>query len=113
MGDQSKHLAQKQLDAYNAQDIEAFLDCYSEDVTVMEFPSNKVMYKGIGEMRERYTRMFEENPKNHAELLNRMTKGNIAIDHEYVTGRANGKEVYAVAMYEVCDDKIKNVWFVV
>ncbi|WP_044022907.1 nuclear transport factor 2 family protein [Bacillus sp. SG-1] len=113
MSKKAEYLAQKQLDAYNLQDIETFLDCYSTDVTVMEFPSNKVIYQGLDAMRERYTRMFEENPNNHAELLNRMAKGNVAIDHEHVTGRANGKEVYAVAMYEVSDEKIKKVWFVV
>jgi hypothetical protein len=113
MNNEAEELAQKQLDAYNEQDIESFLECYSEDVTVMEFPSNKVIYQGLGEMRKRYTRMFEENPNNHAELLSRITKGSVAIDHEYVTGRANGKEVYAVAMYEIMETKINKVWFVV
>ncbi|WP_421384100.1 nuclear transport factor 2 family protein [Bacillus salacetis] len=112
MSNKAEELAQRQLDSYNAQDIEAFLDCYSEDVTVMEFPSNRVMYQGLSEMRKRYTRMFQENPDNHAELLSRITKGNVAIDHEYVTGRANGNEVYAVAMYEISEDKINKVWFV-
>jgi hypothetical protein len=107
-----EELAQKQLDAYNAQEIEAFLECYSEDVTVLEFPSNNVVYQGIGEMRKRYSRMFEENPNNHAELLSRIVKGDVAIDHEFVTGRSNGSEVYAVAMYEICDGKINKVWFV-
>ncbi|RIW35337.1 steroid delta-isomerase [Bacillus salacetis] len=113
MKNKAEELAQKQLEAYNAQDIEGFLDCYREDVTVMEFPSNKVIYRGIGELRERYSWMFGENPGNHAELLNRITKGNVAIDHEYVTGRSNGAEAYAVAMYEVDGEKISKVWFVV
>jgi hypothetical protein len=113
MRNKAEELAQKQLEAYNAQTIEAFLDCYSEDVIVMEFPSNSVMYQGINEMRIRYSRMFEENPDNHAELLSRIIKGRIAIDHEYVTGRSNGKEVHAVAMYEVIHEKISKVWFVV
>ncbi|MGF2615275.1 steroid delta-isomerase [Rossellomorea vietnamensis] len=109
----AEELAQKQLAAYNAQNLEAFLECYSDDVLVIEFPSNNVMYQGIEGMRERYGKMFQENPDNHAELLSRIIKGNIAIDHEHVTGRANGKESFAVAMYEVIENKINKVWFVV
>ncbi|UOE94861.1 nuclear transport factor 2 family protein [Alkalihalobacillus sp. LMS39] len=105
-------LAQEQLDAYNVGDIERFLHVYADDVVVMEFPSQHVMYKGKEGMRERYTQLFNDNPNNHAELLNRVVKGNIVIDHEFVTGRENGIELYAVAMYEIIDDKIKHVWFV-
>ncbi|GAA0320477.1 nuclear transport factor 2 family protein [Bacillus carboniphilus] len=106
------HLAQKQLDAYNNGDIETFLTAYSENVEVYEFPSNKLMYAGINLMRERYDQLFKNNPNNHAEILSRLVKGNIVIDHEHVTGRANGVDVYAIAMYEVIDDKIAKVWFV-
>lgn len=113
MNTKAEELAQKQLDAYNAQNLEAFLECYSDDVMVMEFPSNAVIYQGIVEMKERYGKMFRENPDNHAKLLSRIIKENIAIDHEHVTGRANGRESFAVAMYEIQGDKINKVWFVV
>ncbi|MGY3717624.1 nuclear transport factor 2 family protein [Sutcliffiella cohnii] len=105
-------LAQEQLDAYNNQDIEAFLAVYSDDVEILVFPSNELQYKGIELMRERYSNLFKENPNQHAALLSRMTKNNIVIDHEHVTGRANGREVFAIAMYEVTDGKISKVWFV-
>ncbi|PLS18253.1 steroid delta-isomerase [Bacillus sp. M6-12] len=105
-------LAQKQLDAYNAQNIEEFLEAYSEDVQVLEFPSNIITYTGIEKMRERYTKLFNDNPNQHAELRSRIARNNIVIDHEHVTGRANGVESEAVAMYEVINDKITKVWFI-
>ncbi|HWO76256.1 MAG TPA: nuclear transport factor 2 family protein [Bacillus sp. (in: firmicutes)] len=105
-------LAQKQLDAYNSQNLEEFLSVYSEDVEVLEFPTNKQMYKGIERMRERYEALFKNNPNQHAKLLTRMAKGNIVIDHEYVTGRTNEIEVTAIAMYEIKGNKIGRVWFV-
>lgn len=108
-----EELAQRQLDAYNKQDIETFLEVYSEDVIVRTFPDQELTYKGIGKMRERYTALFEQNPNQHAALLSRVVKGNIVIDHEHVTGRTNGVETEAVAMYEVADGKIVKVWFVV
>lgn len=105
-------LAQRQLDAYNAQDIEAFLEVYANDVEVRTFPANELTYKGIDKMRERYTALFEQNPKQHAALLSRIVKGTTVIDHEHVTGRTNGVEAEAIAMYEVSNGKIRNVWFV-
>ncbi|TLS36875.1 nuclear transport factor 2 family protein [Pseudalkalibacillus caeni] len=108
----AKKLAQAQLDAYNSQDIEAFLAQYSEDVTVLNFPTNSVVYTGKEAMRERYTKLFKENPNNHAELLSRIVKENIIIDQEFVTGRANGIEVDAIAIYGVKNEKISKVWFV-
>ena len=107
----SAELAQKQLDAYNEQNLEEFLAVYSEDVEILEFPSNKVMYTGISKMRERYGNLFEENPEQKAELLGRIAEGNIVIDHERVTGRANGSVVHAVAIYETKEGKISKVWF--
>lgn len=104
-------LAQKQLDAYNAQNLEEFLSVYSEDVKVMEFPTNAVTTNGIAEMRERYGRLFKENPHNHAALVSRIVKGNKVIDHEHVTGRADGIERQAVAIYEIENEKISKVWF--
>ena len=105
-------LAQRQLDAYNEQDIEAFLAVYADDVAVRTFPSGELTYRGIDKMRARYSALFEANPNNHAALLSRLVKGNVVIDHEHVTGRANGVESEAIAMYEVDGEKIVKVWFV-
>ena len=105
-------IAQQQLDAYNRQNIDEFLAVYSDDVTVMTFPGDEVMYRGKEKMRERYSQLFKNNPNQHAELISRMAKGNIVIDYEYATGRANGQSIYAIAMYEIEEDKIQKVWFV-
>ena len=65
-------LAQKQLDAYNKQDLEQFLSVYSNEVIIMEFPSNNVTSQGIEEMRLRYGKLFKENP---AEVFRRAVYG--------------------------------------
>ncbi|MBS8264051.1 steroid delta-isomerase [Mesobacillus boroniphilus] len=104
-------LAQKQLDAYNKQDLEEFLSVYSDDVMIMDFPGSKVTTRGIEEMRIRYGRLFNEHPNNHAELLARMVHGNKVVDHELVTGRENSGPKKAVAIYEIEGEKIVKVWF--
>ncbi|RSD25576.1 nuclear transport factor 2 family protein [Mesobacillus subterraneus] len=104
-------LAQKQLDAYNDQDLEVFLSAYSEDVLILEFPTNKIVTNGIEEMRSRYENLFRKHPNNHAELLGRMVHGNKVVDHELVTGREDSEPKKALAIYEIEGDKISKVWF--
>jgi uncharacterized protein (TIGR02246 family) len=107
----SEMLAQKQLDAYNKQDLDEFLSVYSDDVVIMNFPGNEVTTKGIEEMRSRYGKLFKEYPNNHAELLARIVHGNKVVDHELVTGRPGSEPKKAVAIYEIQGEKIEKVWF--
>jgi hypothetical protein len=107
-----KQLAQTQLDAYNAKDLGAFVKVYHEDVTVLNFPSNEVVDTGIETFRERYLTLFKENPNLHATLANRIVMGNKVIDHEQITGREGVEPFEAIAIYEIVDDKIKNIWFI-
>jgi hypothetical protein len=111
MENKAEVLAQKQLEAYNNQDLEGFLSVYSDNVLIMEFPSNKVVTNGIDEMRVRYRKLFNEHPNNHAELLARIVHGNKVVDHELVTGRVNSDVKRAVAIYEINEEKISKVWF--
>ena len=104
-------LAQRQLDAYNAGDLEAFLACYAEDCTVRAHPSGAVMMRGREAMRDRYGRLFAEHPDLHAKLLARIEHEVFAIDHEHVVGLRPDEVVYAVATYEVRGGLIRRVWF--
>lgn len=103
----------RQLEAYNRGDIDAFVNCYVDDVRVHSFPSGEELTDRSGShFRERYQQLFTNNPDLHAKLINRVVHGNVVIDHEHVTGLADGSEKYAVAMYEIGDDKIEKVWFI-
>jgi len=104
-----EQLAQKQLDYYNARDIEGFLSVYADDVEVYDQASGELVYKGIDEMRKRYTRRFQD-VKLHARLDNRMILGKQAIDYEYVTSSNN--PVKAIAIYLAEETLINKVWFI-
>jgi hypothetical protein len=104
-------LAQAQLDAYNAHDLEAFLACYAEAVEVRDFPSNELRIAGRAAMRERYGPLLER-PGLHAELVDRIALGAVVIDQESVHGLREGDVVSAVAVYEVADELIRRVWFI-
>ncbi|HEU4373111.1 MAG TPA: nuclear transport factor 2 family protein [Telluria sp.] len=101
-------LIQRQLDAYNARDIDALLATYAPDARQYEHPG-KLLATGAAEMRERMALRFQE-PNLHARLLQRVVMGNIVIDHEEVTRtfpEGTGR-VDMVAIYEVVDGKIQS-----
>ncbi len=102
-------IVQQQLDAYNIRDIDGFLNTYSNDISLYNFPAKK-RTQGQQEMRKGYANYFESTVDLHADIKNRIVIGNKVIDEEYVT--ANGKKNSAVAIYEVENGKISKVTFV-
>ena len=100
---------QRQLDAYNARDIEAFLETYADTIVIYDFPHQPTM-RGKEEVRTRYAKLFADVPNLYAEVKKRITIGNTVIDQEYV--RAGERFINAVAIYEVADGKIVRVTFI-
>ncbi|RYZ27012.1 MAG: amidohydrolase [Chitinophagaceae bacterium] len=101
-------LADQQLLAYNAHNLEAFLAPYADDVEVYGFPA-KLQMKGKEEMRKAYG-FINTTPKLYCRLLNRIVQGNMVIDHEEVWGFGE-KPFYGVAIYEMKNGKISKVYF--
>ena len=101
-------IVQKQLDAYNFQDIDMFMATYAEDVKLYNYP-DELIIEGKTEMWEQYATLFENTPDLFAEIENRTIIGNKVIDKEKVT--INGNTIYAVAIYEVENGLIKTVTF--
>ena len=103
--------AQRQLDAYNARDLERFLKEYTDDVVVFRLPETAPILVGKAALAEHYRKNRFNLPALHAELVNRMVFGNKVIDHERVTGvQETAMEVAAI--YEVTPAGISKVWFV-
>lgn len=103
-------LVQRQLDAYNARDIDALMATYADDVQHFEFPSTLVA-SGASQVRERLAARLQE-PNLHAKLVNRIVMGNFVIDHELVTRTfpEGSGTVEIIAMYEVRGDAIAKAW---
>lgn len=106
-------IVQRQLDAYNARDIEAFMSTFSEDVQAGELGAAAPTMTGKPQMRERYTELFANSPDLYSLVLHRTTFGNVVIDHERILGRNGAAEPYEVlAIYEVENGLIRRVHFV-
>jgi hypothetical protein len=101
-------IVQRQLDAYNARDIDALLATYAPDARQYDHPGT-LLATGAAEMRERMALRFQE-PNLHARLLRRVVMGNIVIDHEEVsrTFPEGTGQVDMVAIYEIVDGRIQS-----
>lgn len=104
-------LAQRQLDCYNAHDLEGFLAVYAEDAKLYGLLDGTLIAEGREAMRERYRQRFEVD-KVHAKLVNRMVIGSRVIDHEEVTMESSDRAVHAAAIYETSEGLIRAAWFV-
>lgn len=104
-------LAEAQLKAYNARDIEAFLVPYSDTVKVYAYP-NQLRYQGKETMRKVYTEMFANLPDLHCTLVNRIAMGSTVIDQEDVFIRKGQPNIKAIAIYKMQGDKIVEVTFI-
>lgn len=102
-------LVQRNLDAYNAKDIDAFMKDYAEDVKLYNYP-NTLTTEGKTAMRKGYQDWFNQAKGLKATIKKRIVIGNKVIDHENVT--ANGQTFDAVAIYEVENGKISKVTFI-
>lgn len=105
-------LAQGQLDAYNAQDVEKFLSFYAPDA-VLALLNGAVLAEGIEAIRTRHASLFAALPQNKATLLNRIVVGEICvIDHEDVERAPGGERFQVAAIYTIKDGLIARVDFV-
>jgi hypothetical protein len=104
-------VAQAQLDAYNAQDLDAHCACFADDVKIADF-NGAVSLEGIEAYRARYAKVFAEFPENKAVLVSRIAIGNVVIDHERVSRSPTSEPFEVAAIYTITDGKIRRVDFV-
>jgi hypothetical protein len=105
-------VVQRQLDAYNNRDIEAFMATWAADAQYFEHPG-KLLASGHQEIRERHVTRFRE-PNLHGALIKRMVVGNKVVDQEKVTRTfpEGSGQIEVIAMYEVEEGRIAKAWFI-
>lgn len=104
------HVVQRQLDAYNARDLEALLAIYADDAELFEHPA-KLLARGTAALRDRFADRFRE-PHLRAELLHRAVLGNRVVDHENVrrTFPEGPGSLRLLMIYEVVEGRIARAW---
>ena len=104
-------IVQRQLEAYNARDLERFVACYGDDVRVYRPPATEPAIEGKAALAEFYSTQRFNRPGLKAEIVDRMVLGNKVIDHERVFG-VQPAPMDVAAIYEVTPAGISRVWFV-
>ncbi|KZN40930.1 hypothetical protein N474_11915 [Pseudoalteromonas luteoviolacea CPMOR-2] len=107
-------IVDRQLEAYNNQDIDAFAATYSDDVEI--YQSHTLVFKGKEALIERYGGKFASLSYLNATSLNRMVQGNFLVDHELAQSSSQANKeidhsVKVIAAYEVENGLIKRVTF--
>jgi hypothetical protein len=111
VSDDPEAVVGRQLEAYNARDIEAFMRCWHEDALYYAHPE-ELLARGAAAIRARHVARFQE-PDLHGRLIGRFAVGSLVVDRETVTrnfpeGRGH---VEVIAIYEVVQGKIVKAWF--
>jgi hypothetical protein len=101
---------QRQLDAYNARDLDRFVAEYADDVRVYRPPEPEPVLVVKAAFAAHYASKRFNLPALHADILSRMVIGNKVVDHERVVG-VRDEPFEAAAVYEVVDGLIRAVWF--
>ncbi len=99
-------VVQRQVDAYNAFDIEAFLDAHAETAEV-RFDAGGHVIKGRAALRAFYEPGFRRRDTT-VRIGHRTVLGNTVVDEEYVKIRGN-EVCCAVLIFKVTDGKIGSV----
>lgn len=109
--DTAEAVVQRQFEAYNARDLEAWLATYAPDAEQYALHGARLA-AGHDEIRARMAVRFTE-PDLHARLLARVVMGDVVVDHERVTrnfpeGRGH---MEMLCVYEVAGGRIAKASF--
>ena len=100
----------KQIELFNAHDLEGFLALFAEDLEVSEVPAGATAPTGKARLRELYAARFQANPDLHASAEDQMVSGEFVIQKEKIKGRAGKEALVAVTIYQVKAGKIVRMW---
>ncbi len=100
-------VVQRFVDAYNARNVERFVEPLADKVQVYNYPG-QLAYEGKDYMRQRFGEVFPKSPKVHCEIIKRIALGNTIIDQERITGTAQGT-VEQITIYKVEGGKITRI----
>jgi hypothetical protein len=105
-------LVERQLQAYNRGDLEAFCECFHPQVQVNFLVSARPAFIGIDMLRAYYGMLFSANPELRCELRSRAVLDAAIVDEEIVHGiAAFPLGLHTSVTYAFRDGVIDRVWF--
>jgi hypothetical protein len=106
-----RDVVNRQLDVYNAHDIEGYCALFAPDATISDLVTGHMICNGLADIRAAYTKRFAENPALRCTVHQRLEGPAHAIDKETVTGLPTGP-LHLMAIYEVREGLIRSLKFI-
>ena len=109
----AEDVVQRQVNAYNARDAQAFAATYAPGVTIRTLPETKVTLDSREKLFAQYGEAFRTRPDSAVQITGRLTQGPFVIDQERLVHRWDPAQsrFAGTAVYEVKDGLIQTVWF--
>jgi len=105
-----EQVVDRQLLAYNAKDLDAFIATYAEDAQTFNLGSERPSISGKAAIAEIFGTKTFKLPGLKAEIISRIVCGNKVIDIERSWGFGD-EPITGPVIYEVNGQVIQNVWF--
>jgi hypothetical protein len=104
---------QRQVEAYNGHDLDAFVAFYTPNIQVRLLPADSVMIADSGAFRRQYGYLQRVPVGFGVDITDRILTGCFVIDHERLrpVGDRPARDA-GVAIYQVEGHLIRRVWFV-
>ncbi|MEL6537265.1 MAG: amidohydrolase family protein [Bacteroidota bacterium] len=110
--DSPEVLVQRQLNGYNARDMDAYLEPYADTVKQYRMGYETPFMVGKDAIRESLSGVFNAVTELHCKLIQRMVHKNTVIDEVQITGFDGGRILHGMAIYTCERGKIVEVRFV-
>lgn len=106
-----EEIVRAQVDAYNRQDMEAFIASFDAEAEFIRWP-DRVLHRGHAVFRERYGALWARAPGLQALIHNRVVVGRFVTDLEQLCGHPDGERPPMLVIYETADDRIRRFWVI-
>lgn len=102
-------IVQRQFDAYNAHDLDAFLALFADEVQLYRPPDGEPAIVGKRALGSFYAEKRFNQPDLHAKLIHRAVIGDKVVDHERIYG-LTAEPFEMVMVFQVSAGLIRNCW---
>lgn len=100
-------MVQRQADAWNAKDADAFAACYAEDAVVRTtLDGDEIVIRGREKIRDSYGRRFTAHPELRVVIEHRHVHDGLVTDLEFFPARGTR----ATVVFRVRDGLIDRAW---
>ncbi|MDR3684859.1 MAG: nuclear transport factor 2 family protein [Geothrix sp.] len=102
---------QRQIERFNAHDLEGYLALFAEDLEVADLPASEWGTRNKAWLRDVYAERFRTNPDLRASTEAQLVSGTFVIETERIRGRVGqAGPLDVVVVYQVKNGKIVRMW---